>query len=59
MKVECSKRRIDIGQYKDGSGYWVDYDLTTNKQLNDLTNQVEFLKQGAYYSVVLDDLHTM
>ncbi len=59
MKADCSKRRIEIGQYKNGSGYWVDYDLTTNGQLNDLTIQVEFLEQGADYFAVLEDLHTL
>lgn len=59
MKVECSKRRIDIGQYNNGSGYWVDYDLTTDGRLNDLTIQIEFLKHGAEYFVILEDLHTL
>lgn len=59
MKVECSKKCIDIGQYKNGSGYWVDYDLTTDGRLNDLTIQVEFLKQGVEYFVTLEDLHTL
>ena len=59
MKVECSRPRIYNGQFKDGSGYWVDYDLTTNGELNDLTLQVAFLKQGTDYSAELSDLHTM
>lgn len=59
MKAACNNKRIDIGQYKNGSGYWVDYDLTTDGRLNDLTIQVEFLKQGAEYFVILEDLHTL
>lgn len=29
--------------YKDGSGFHVDYGLTTDRELNDLTLQMEFL----------------
>lgn len=29
--------------YKDGSGFHADYDLTTDRELNDLTLQMEFL----------------
>lgn len=29
--------------YRDGSGFKVDYDFTTNKELNDLTLQMEFI----------------
>lgn len=59
MKVKFNERHIDIGQYKNGSGYWMDYDLTTNGQPNDLTVQVKFLKQDIYYFVSLEDLHTL
>lgn len=59
MKVECSRLCIDIGQFKDGSGYWIDYDLSTNGEPNDLTIQVIFLKQGTDYSSALHDLHTL
>lgn len=57
--VKCSKQRINIQPYNDGSGYHMDYDLTTDGELNDLTIQVEFQKQGADYLVSLEDLHTM
>lgn len=59
MKVECSRLCIDIGQFKDRSGYWIDYDLSTNGEPNDLTIQVIFLKQGTDYSAALHDLHTL
>lgn len=59
MKVECSRLCIDSGQFKDGSGYWIDYDLSTNGEPNDLTIQVLFLKQGTDYCAVLHDLHTL
>lgn len=58
-KVKCSGQRIDIVKYNDGSGYYMDYDLTTDGELNDLTLQVEFIKHGVDYSVSLEDLHTM
>ena len=58
-KIKCSKQRISVGQYNDGSGYWMDYDLTTDGELNDLTIHVEFLRHGMDYSVSLEDLHTM
>lgn len=58
-KIKCSEQRISIQQYNDGSGYHMDYDLTTDGELNDLTIQVEFLKHGIDYSVSLEDLHTM
>lgn len=59
MKVECSRLCIDIGQFKDGSGYWIDYDLSTNGEPNDLTIQVVFSKRGTDYSAALHDLHTL
>ena len=58
-KIKCSEQRISIQQYNDGSGYHMDYDLTTDGELNDLTIQIEFLKHGIDYSVSLEDLHTM
>lgn len=50
---------VNIHQHNNGSDYWVDYDLTTNGQRNDLTIQIEFLKQDTYYFVSLEDLHTL
>ena len=43
----------------DGNGYYMDYDLTTDGKVNDLTIQVEFRKEGNGYIVLLDDLHAM
>ena len=59
MKIKCPGQRISIGQYNDGSGYYMDYDLTTNGELNDLTIHVGFFKHGVDYSVSLEDLRTM
>lgn len=58
-KIKCSGQHISIKQYNDGSGYYMDYDLTTDGEVNDLTIHVEFLKHGVDYSVSLEDLHTM
>lgn len=59
MKTKCEGQRIDVAQYNDGSGYHMDYDLTTDGELNDLTIQIEFIKHGDDYSVSLEDLHTL
>ena len=59
MKAEYSRPCITTGQFKDGSGYWIDYDLSTNGEPNDLTLQAVFIKQGEEYSAELSDLRTM
>lgn len=59
MKTKCEGQCIGVVQYNDGSGYHMDYDLTTDGELNDLTIQIEFLKHGDDYSVSLEDLHTL
>lgn len=58
-QIKTENQIIYMNSYNDGSGYWMDYDLTTDGELNDLTVQIEFLKQKEGYSVVLDDLHTL
>lgn len=58
-QVKSQNQRIDIFTFNDGRGYCMDYDLTTNGEINDLTLQVEFLKEDDGYIVVLDDLHTL
>lgn len=35
--------QMNGGFYTDNSGFWIDYDLTTNSELNDLTLQMSFL----------------
>ena len=37
----------------------MDYDLTTDGEINDLTIQIEFLKKENGYAAGLDDLHTL
>ncbi|WP_032120936.1 DUF7668 domain-containing protein [Clostridium amazonitimonense] len=59
IKCKCENRRIDIIPYKSGRGYAMDYDLTTNGEINDLTIQFEFLVEVEGYSVSLEDLHTL
>ena len=59
MKTECGKARITAGQFKEISGYWIDYDLSTNGEPNDLTLQAVFIKQGEEYSAELSDLRTL
>ena len=48
-----------LAPFSDGGGFYLDYDLTTNGVGNDLTIQVEFLKEGDGYRVILEDLHTL
>lgn len=59
IKRKCENRQIDIMLYKSGRGYAMDFDLTTNGELNDLTIQFEFLVEAEGYSVSLVDLHTL
>lgn len=58
-QIKSQNRRIDLFTFRDGRGYRMDYDLTTNGEINDLTIQVEFLKEKDGYMVVLDGLHTL
>ena len=57
--VKSQNQEIDLFTFNDGSGYSMDYDLTTDGEKNDLTLQIEFLKKGNGYIVSLDDLHTL
>ena len=44
-KVKNQNQEIDVFTLRDGSGYCMDYDLTTDGEINDLTLQIEFLKK--------------
>lgn len=59
IQIKSENQIIDLHSYNGGSGYWMDYDLTTDGECNDLTIQIEFLKQEEGYLVVLEDLHTL
>ena len=58
-KVKNQNQEIYLVALRDGSGYCMDYALTTDGEINDLTLQIEFLKKGDGYIVSLDDLHTL
>lgn len=58
-QVKSRHPEIYFGSFHDGSGYYMDYDLTTNGARNDLTLQVEFLKEKDGYTAALEDLHTL
>jgi len=58
-QVKNQNPSVDLFVFRDGSGYHMDHDLTTNGERNDLTLQVEFLKEKDGYVVVLDDLHAL
>lgn len=52
--------QLNVYHYKNGSGFHIDYDLTTDGELNDLTLQMEFLyeESGGLKAKFLD-LHVM
>ena len=58
-QVKSQNQEIELFTLRDRSGYCMDYDLTTDGEMNDLTLQVEFLKKGDGYIVSFDDLHTL
>ncbi|MCM1184456.1 MAG: hypothetical protein NC337_13875 [Roseburia sp.] len=58
-QVKCSRQDFCFFVFRDGSGYRLEYDLTTAGERNDLTLQVEFFKEKDRYIAVLDDLHTL
>lgn len=47
---------LDINEYSDKSGYWVDIDIFYENQMSDLTLQLDFRKNGL---VLIDDLHVL
>ena len=49
-------KELEINEYNDHSGYWVDIDLFYNNQISDLTLQLDFRKNG---KVIIDDLHVL
>lgn len=57
--IQNNKQDIYVEAFDDGSGYFMDYDLMTNGVGNDLTLQVEFIKEIDHYVVQLMDLHTL
>lgn len=59
LEIKSNKQRISLGKYKNQNGYYMDYDLTTDGQLNDLTLHVEFLWEKTGWIVSLEDLHTL
>lgn len=57
--IKSKHQEIYLIAFSNGSGYHMDYDLTTDGEINDLTIQVEFMKKENGYAVMLDDLHVM
>jgi hypothetical protein len=51
--------RVDVIEYEDGSGYWIDHDVPLNGGASDLTAQFEFTRRGGEFEVMLHDLHVM
>jgi hypothetical protein len=54
-----SEPRITIGEFDDGSGYWLDYSVPINGAWSDLTAQFVFKRRMSRYAVILNDLHVL
>ena len=54
-----SYAQLTFYHFNNGSGFHVDYDLTTDGKLNDLTLQMEFLYEGEGLRAVFLDVHVM
>ncbi len=52
-------QQLNFYHFNNGSGFAVDYDLTTDGERNDLTLQMEFFYEGGGLRAVLTDLHVM
>lgn len=59
LAIKCDERQICVIPFRDGKGYHIDYDLTTDGKINDLTIQIDFIRDGERYAVALNDLHTL
>jgi len=59
MLIKSKNQHTYLSTFSNGSGYHMDYDLTTEGEINDLTIQVDFEKREKGYAVMLDDLHVM
>ena len=56
FKPQYEYHQLDCITYNDGSGFHMDYGLTTDSELNDLTLQMEFLftDAGTLRAKILD-----
>lgn len=52
-------QQLNFYHFNNGSGFHVDYDLTTDGELNDLTLQMEFLYEGEGLRPVFLGLHVL
>lgn len=57
--IKSKHQELYFISLSNNSGYHMDYGLTTDGEINDLTIQVIFKKKETGYMVLLDDLHTM
>lgn len=55
FRPEYEYHQLHCGIYTDCRGFWADYDLTADGELNDLTLQMQFLftESGALVSKIL------
>lgn len=52
-------QQLNFFHFNNGSGFAVDYDLTSDGERNDLTLQMEFFYEGEGLRAVFLDLHVM
>lgn len=54
--IKCKNQHTYLSTFRNGSGYHMDYDLTTEGEINDLTIQVDFEKRENGYVVIFQKL---
>lgn len=54
-----SNHRYDVYEYNDNSGYGVEYDLTSDGEINDFTIMFDFIKTEQGFLAYLTDIHVM
>ncbi|MBX9628236.1 MAG: hypothetical protein K2X82_30840 [Gemmataceae bacterium] len=49
----------EVGDFTDGAGWWVEYDVPLNGSWSELTAHFRFLRRPGGLAVVLHDLHIL
>ena len=55
----CFEESAYVGEYRDGSGWYVDINLWYPDGESDLTLQLDIRKQGDQLAFIIDDLHVL
>lgn len=59
FKPQYEYNQLEIFIYNNGSGFGVDYGLTTESELNDLTLMVDFRFTDTGVKAFIDDIHVL